>query len=228
MLTKVRYMSANLQSLILVVCAISVTGMALRNELRNSRGRASGQIFEKRSDWREFAVGENWIGDRKAPVTIVEFADFECPACKTLETRLHEAAQKHPKEFAVLYRHFPLEIHPFSQISAIASECAARQNRFAQMHDSLFSNQTSFGKKPWTEIALTAGVSDTARFALCMTDSKISAKVAEDRAAGGRLGVTGTPSLLINEIRVTGAPSPLILDSLIAKALSEKNGARGQ
>lgn len=105
------------------------------------------------------------------------------------------------------------------------SECAARQNRFEQMHDVLFAYQDSIGKSPWWWFADRAGSVDSAKFSSCIGEQGAIAALEYDTTAANRLGVRGTPTVLINDIRHNGLPS---LDSLRAFIERKRDSNTGQ
>jgi protein-disulfide isomerase len=89
------------------------------------------------------------------------------------------------------------------------------------MHDKLFLYQDSLGRKPWAWYADAAGVSDTITFDRCLEDSTVIAQVKRDSVAGAKLGVSGTPTLLIKDLRIDGSPSPEELNRYVSEALRE-------
>jgi protein-disulfide isomerase len=122
-------------------------------------------------------------------------------------------------EFAIVYRNFPLPTHVFAREAALASECAARQGRFREMHELLFDASDSFGLAGWRSFAERANVSDLASFEDCLRDPASGAAVDRDIDAGERLGVRGTPTILVNGYRYRGALTERSLDSLLTVSL---------
>lgn len=207
----------------LVVCALLVTASVVRSQFITPTPPIirSSAMFEDQPDWREYAVAGQRIGRADAKVTLVEFSDFECPACRALATQLHEIMAESPERLAVIYRHMPLASHRFAEQAAIASECSAKFTKFAAMHDTLFAAQRSIGVTPWSELAASIGIADTVAFKHCMKDPASLARVNEDKAAAEKLGVKGTPTVLINGVRFAGVPHRKVLDSLIDLAVSQ-------
>jgi protein-disulfide isomerase len=103
---------------------------------------------------------------------------------------------------SVIYRHYPG--HEFSVAAAIAAECAARSVRFEAMHDLLYAQAESIGKRPWARFAAEAGVSDTVAFSRCVRQRSTIDAIARDTLAATALGVDGTPTFLINDLAVVG------------------------
>lgn len=205
----------NLFTGVLVLCAVLITGLLVRRELMSPSAQAAerepgGTV----SDWRAYADdGKHRAGPEGAPVTIVEFSDFQCPFCRVMAARLDSLRALHPREVAVVYRHYPLRIHPHAVAAARASECAAEQGRFWEMHDALYRQQEAIGQLRWGRFAELAGVADSVAFERCVDRAEAHPAIRNDTIAGGRLGVTATPTLLINQYRITGAPP---LDTLRA------------
>jgi protein-disulfide isomerase len=169
--------------------------------------------------WRDFSQSGHWMGPERAPVTVVVFSDFQCPYCALLMHRLGVLRAKYPQDVAVVYRHFPLAVHQYSMAAARASECAASQGRFEAFHNALFASQEAIGRVPWTHFALTAGVRDTTAFSRCTVSDSALLVVARDSAAAKRLGVEGTPVLLINQTRLEGAQPLDTLEVYVARIL---------
>jgi protein-disulfide isomerase len=151
--------------------------------------------------------------------TEVEFADFQCPSCRQLARRLDATMKKFPTESAVEFRHYPLDIHPYAVAAALASECAADQNKFVEMHDQLFLSRDSIGVATWKGFVQRASVPDLDKCSRCMSDSLHIANVRRDRESAEELGARGTPTGLINGVRFTGSLPQNILDSLVSAAV---------
>jgi protein-disulfide isomerase len=201
----------------MVVCAVIVTGLLVRRELVSASPNPRARIVD---EWRQYAADGHRVGPQDASVTITEFSDFECPYCRTTARDLRIIRDRYPNQVAVVFRHMPLRSHQFAVPAARASECAASQGGFDAMHDALFQSQDSLGVVPWSRFAATAGLKDVGAFDHCMAESGPIAAVARDTSAGRRLGVTGTPTLLINEQLVVGAPPAKVLDRLVQRALN--------
>ena len=141
---------------------------------------------------------------------IVEFSDFQCPFCSRF-VALHDALLSEGLRVRVLYRHFPIPNHPHARNAAIASECAAAQDQFEAMHRTMFGLADSLGTLSWSSLASRAGVPDSAAFVRCLESPESAAAISRDSVAAYKLGLRGTPTLLIGSTRVEGLP---LLDSL--------------
>lgn len=180
------------------------------------------------AEWKTFAVGRR-IGPPKAAVTIVEFADFQCPFCAKAASELAEIRRRHPDDVAIVYRHYPLSFHPFARAAAQATECAAPSGSFASMYDLLYAEQSSLGVTPWEDYARRAGATDSLAFNRCMADTMPVRKIIDrDIAAGKELGIIGTPAFLINDRFVSGYAAPGMLTPFVEKALASAATANSE
>lgn len=175
--------------------------------------------------WRQFALQGHRTGPEHAPVTIVEFADFQCPFCRAATGSLKVLLARYPEQIAVVFREFPLPIHQFATEAAVSAECAGRQGAFDGYHDVLYAWQDSIGKIPWEHFARAAGIRDMVAFGKCLNDTTAAAIVERDRTAGEALHVAGTPTFLVNNVQITGFPGPEALDSVVRVEL--ESSARG-
>jgi protein-disulfide isomerase len=195
----------------LAVCAVIVTTLVVRREVYRPMPRPVPSVTIQR-DWRAFTTAGHLMGPEEAKTTIVEFADFECPYCKRLDGEL-DSLRRLGLDFRVLYRHFPISSHRFALVAARVSECASQQHRFAEMHHALFAFSDSMGLVPWAWYASRAKVRDTIEFSACVKSAAPIPALAADTVAARQLAIGGTPLLLIDSLRIPGAPS---IDSLVA------------
>jgi protein-disulfide isomerase len=153
-------------------------------------------------------------GAADAPVTIVEFSDFECAYCAKAFRDLRDLERRHPGTVRIVFHHFPLDsscnphvqgrFHQAACLAAIAAECAARWGRFWEYHDRLFDAAGSLDREALVGHAVALGL-DREAFATCLDDPASRAIVTDDARAGARLSVTSTPTLIINGRSVQGA-----------------------
>jgi len=137
-------------------------------------------------------------GPAAAPVTIVEFADFECPHCGALYPTLKLVEKNYPDKVRVVYRQFPLtSIHPHAQKAAEAALCAKDQQHFWEFHDSLFEHQDALTIDDLKRRAVNLKL-DTTAFNTCLDSGKQADAVKKDITEGSEAGVTGTPGVFIN------------------------------
>ncbi|HXG71679.1 MAG TPA: DsbA family protein [Gemmatimonadaceae bacterium] len=178
------------------------------------------------ADWKQYATVGTRIGAPHAPVVVTVFEDFQCPFCKSLASDLLAARQRRPSALAVVYRQYPLSSHFHSNGAARAALCAGRQGVFEQMHRKLYEEQDSIGHKAFLEFARESGVSDLGAFEKCLDDPKIQTEIKRDSLAGVRLGISGTPTLLINDLKLVGSPGGRLLDSYIDALIDGRHRSR--
>ena len=150
------------------------------------------------SGWEKaLAVGIR-IGDTAARVTIVEFTDLECPACRRFQDIMREILREHPRDVALVFVHTPLPGHRFAMQAARAAECAERMGRFFPMIDAIFGKQDSLGIKSWGSFALEAGITDSASISACARDARPVGRIDAGVALAEKLEVKATPTVLVN------------------------------
>lgn len=172
--------------------------------------------------WEEIASVGHRVGPPNAAVTIVEFGDFECPVCRNFALgALRAVMAQYPKDVALVHRHWPLPYHRFGYPAAKAAVCASEQGRFKEIHDALYAGQDSLGLKTWRAFAETAGVPDLEAFERCALTAGHFAGIDADSAAAIRIGASGTPSVMVNGLRFSGAPDSATLARHVEAALRE-------
>lgn len=169
-------------------------------------------------------AGDHVLGSKNAKVTVIEYSDFQCPFCRRYwKDSLSQIKKEYIDTGKVrfVYRHYPLEFHPAAMISAKASECADESGKFWEMHDKIFQEQAKSGDgtityteddiKKWAgEIGLNA-----VSFSACLDSDKYTKRINDDLASGTQAGVSGTPTVFINNQRIVGAQPYSIFKSAI-------------
>jgi len=144
-------------------------------------------------------------GPADAPVTIVEFSDFQCPYCARAEATLKKLDQAYAGRIRLVYRDFPLvEIHPRAARAAEAAACASDQGQFWPMHDAIFSHQDKLEDVDLQKSAAGLGL-DAAKFDECLASGRHRPEWQKDAAAGESYGVASTPAFFINGRLLVGA-----------------------
>jgi protein-disulfide isomerase len=143
-------------------------------------------------------------GHEDAPVTLVEYGDYECPYCGMAHPIVKAAQQKLGDQLRFVFRNFPLrEIHPHAHHAAEAAESAAAQGKYWQMHDTIFEHQHALEDKDLLAYAASIGV-DADLVAADLENETYAKRVREDFRSGVRSGVNGTPTFFINGERYNG------------------------
>jgi predicted DsbA family dithiol-disulfide isomerase len=144
------------------------------------------------------------LGPADAPVTIVEFSDFNCPFCQRVVPTLKTLRLRYPEQVRIVYRHFPLDMHPRARAIAEAAVCADEQDAFWAFHDSVFEEADPLSDDEIFALAERVGV-DREALEACLASGRAAEVVEQDIAAGAAAGVTGTPAFFVNGIRMSGA-----------------------
>lgn len=147
------------------------------------------------------------LGNPNAPVTIVEFSDFECPYCgrfhqQTFPQLFEEYIKTGKVKF--VFRDFPLGFHQFAQKASEASECADEQGKYWEYHSTIFQNQASLSLENLKLWAKQLGLNE-GKFNSCLDSGAMAAEVQNDMTEGSQFGVTGTPAFFINGKSISGA-----------------------
>jgi protein-disulfide isomerase len=177
------------------------------------------------ADWTTWVNGGDRIGPDSAPVVLLEFGDFQCPACRQLA--LHElrfVREKYPDQLAVVFRHFPMPYHKFAFAASRAAKCAARQHRFDKIYDLLYEKQDSLGKISFDAIAAQSGVADLHSFHACLSDPTVDKAIQADFDRASGQGINSTPSIAINGNMLPMNPDSSELDYQVRKALRAARG----
>ena len=157
------------------------------------------------------------LGDPEAPITIVEYGDYECPDCFNFVPIIRQVRQKLGERLRFVFRHFPRSnIHPHASMAAEVAEAAGDQGKFWEMHEALFKNQKKLGDLDLTHLALTLGL-EVYRLEGSRGNDRHRRRVKEDYESGVRSGVSKTPTLFINGRRYDG---PIEVDAIIAAAIA--------
>jgi len=160
-------------------------------------------------------------GPRSAPVTVVEYGDYECPYCGLAYSFVKDLEQSLGDLLCFSFRNFPLvTVHPHSEHAAEAAEAAASQGKFWEMHDCLFEHQQALHDRDLVQCAVGIGL-DVPMFIREMTAHRYADRVREDFLSGVRSGVNGTPAFFINGARYQGSLNLRSLLSAIEEMADE-------
>jgi len=170
-------------------------------------------------------AGSPVTGPASAPVTLVEFSDFQCPYCFKATKALDAVLKTYPTQVKLIFKQFPLDSHSQAAFAAQAAIAAHRQGKFWQMHDLMFANRSDLSRPAVMALAAKAGL-DMKKFAADLDSEQTKSTVARDSADGDKAGVDGTPSVFIDGQRYNGslaleAIRPVI-DSEIKKVAAKR------
>lgn len=202
-------MTAKTWGIFIAICVLLIGGLVWMS--RGSRIDVSG-VNQHQAQSGSEASGEiaDWTkGSDDPKVVIVEYADFQCPGCRSAAPVLNEVVDKYGEHVQLIYRHFPLtNIHPHARAAAAAAESAGKQGKFWEMHDLLFENQSEWSNASGTtRTDIFASYADRLdldreQFIFGLTASEVTSKINYDTALGRELGVNSTPTIYIDGEKV--------------------------
>ncbi|MEN0062953.1 MAG: thioredoxin domain-containing protein [Myxococcota bacterium] len=167
----------------------------------------------------EAGTSPRW-GKESAKVQVIEFSDFQCPACQQAAPIVDSLKAKFGDKLSVVFRHLPLPRHPQAARAAQAAECANEQGKFWEYHDKLFADQKAWTDDDFKGLAAELGLSDE-DFGSCLSSDRHVNTVRNDETAAVRAGVNGTPAFFVNGIPVFGVPPEDVFVELIQRELDQ-------
>ncbi|HEX6199552.1 MAG TPA: thioredoxin domain-containing protein [Thermoanaerobaculia bacterium] len=167
--------------------------------------------------------GEPAAGPEDAPVTIVEFSDFECPYCSRVVPTLKRVKEEYGDQVRLVFKQYPLPSHPHAQKAGEASLCAHDQGKFWELHDAMFEDQQNLGPEALVAKAEGLGL-DVGTFRECLQSGRYADAVEEDLREGARAGVSGTPAMFVNGRLVSGAVPYEQISQVIDEELERRSG----
>ena len=171
-------------------------------------------------------AGSPVTGPPNAPITLVEFSDFQCPYCAVATPAIEEVLRAYPKQVKLIFKEFPLEMHPQAPLAASAALAAFKQNKFWEMHDLLFANGSHLSRTNILGFANQLGL-DMKRFESDLNSTEIHETVLRDMQDGDKAGVEGTPTLFVNGQKYNGPVSVQAL-KVVLDAEIQHPGAAGK
>jgi protein-disulfide isomerase len=171
------------------------------------------------------------LGDPRAPVTLVEYSDFQCPLCRNLHDALRGLLPNYPGKVRVVFKDFPIEqVHPWARTAALAGRCAYQQDpeAFWKMYDFIYDHQELISaENAWIKMTDYAGQSgvNVETFKSCMASAEAGAVVNASLANGRQLDVNSTPTIFVNGRRILGA-DPHLLEQYINYELAQQKSGK--
>jgi len=183
---------------------------AIAKQVQRGRTRPQIEAFYKArfsaDQIKEIALEDSPSkGNPGAPVVLVEFADFQCPACRAARPIIEEALKKHEGETRLVFKNFPLSIHQYGEKLARSARAAQLQGKFWEMYGALFDNQDRIAPPVIDELAKGIGL-DLAKFQKDSDSEAVADAVSRDRKQGERLDIQSTPTLFINGRQFPSTP----------------------
>ncbi len=179
---------------------------------------------ETKVNARTMIDDDPWAGSKDARVVVVEFSDFQCPACASAYPVVKELKEKYGDQILFVYRDFPIHsIHPRAQKAAEAAQCAFEQDRFWEFHDILFERQNDWaniGVPKFKEYAVELGL-DADSFNQCLDSDKYREEVQTDLQEGSHFGVQATPTFFINDKNIRGSAPLSMFEVMIDEELNK-------
>lgn len=207
---------SNVLTVILVGCALVVTGLLVHREYNRSNAEEAATQYVE--NWRSLVNASTSRSGNDAPVTIVKITDYECPFCAQLHGTLADLRKEYGGQIEIRYLHYPLATHEQARPAARAAECAAQQGRIAQYHDRLFS-KSDLDEVSWSTLATQSGVPDLAAFEACVENEATDAAVAADLSLTEEIGVRSVPRTIVEGEMIGGSVPAPELRALIEKHL---------
>jgi protein-disulfide isomerase len=159
------------------------------------------------------------LGPANAPVTIIEFGDYQCPYCKLWHEQVYDRLMaNYPDQVRFIYRDFPLPMHPDALPAAEAAACALQQNAFWKFHDALFSQAGGLGRPAYDQYARDLGL-DLSAFDSCLDSHRTQSAINASAQYATGLGVDSTPTFFIDGIPVIGAQPYEVFQQIVDQEL---------
>jgi protein-disulfide isomerase len=171
-------------------------------------------------------TGAPETGPANAPITLVEFSDFQCPYCAAAVPQIQAVLKAYPTQVKLVFKQFPLEQHPQADLAATAALAAQKQGKFWQMHDAMYASQDNLSRSAILAMAAHIGV-NVKRMEEDMDSTAIRETVVRDVQDGTKAGVEGTPTIFINGQKYNGAINLSILKPILDLAVKQ-SGTKDQ
>ncbi len=201
----------------------------IEEEIKNAdallaKGVKLSEVYDKLTtrEAPKVEIGNSPVkGNPKAKVQIIEFSEFQCPYCTRVLPTLKQIEQAYGDQVAIAFKNYPLGFHQHAQLAAEAGLAAHEQGKFWKMHDVLFENQKALERPSLEKYAQDVGL-DLAKFKAALDSGKFRDQVQKDMAAASSVGISGTPSFLINGRLVVGAKPFEEFKAIIDEELAKK------
>jgi protein-disulfide isomerase len=209
----------NVMTLVACVSSIGMAGMAVHRNGPSQEGGSTTIAATPVRDWDRYVTTARHVGSQNARLVIVEFADFQCPACRAMHAALQRLREEYPEDVRIAFHYFPLAYHKRAYDAARAAECANDQGRFAQMHDALYAHFADLDTISLARLASEQGLPNMRQFVSCVALRDKNPVIERDLSLGrDTLRITGTPTFIINGNMYQVAPRFAELEGMAAAA----------
>ena len=194
----------------------------LINKVTELRKQYNSKVLIEPTKYNVPDVSSNpTLGQKDAPVKIIEFADFQCPYCQATEPVLNQIRKTYGSKVSLTYMYFPLPFHQYAESAAKHAVCADKQGKFWEMHDYMYANQDKLTDADLETEAKTLKLDPTS-YDKCLSDPVTANIIQNNKNIATALGVTGTPTFFINGHKISGAQPLFSFTDLIDQELSKK------
>ena len=171
-------------------------------------------------------AGAPFEGPDKAPLTVVEFSDFQCPYCAQAAPQVEALLKVFPTQLKIVFKQFPLDTHPQAAIAAAASVAAQRQGKFWPMHDALFASRDNLSRQNLLALAAANGL-EMKQFQADLDSAAVQQAIARDMQDGNDAGVAGTPTIFLNGQKFNGPIEVSALKPVLDEQLKKLQPGQG-
>lgn len=208
----------------LIIRRLNSLDASVNNLTSTSQVNAQVRNTELPSYIEDVSIDDDpWKGTQNAPITIIEFADYQCPYCASITPVIDKILQEYDGEILYVYRDFPLQhIHPHAFHAAEAANCAGDQGKYWEMHDLLYANQETLDPENFKQYALELEL-DQSSFDECLDLGQHEDEITHDIEQAAEYQVSSTPTFFINGHRVVG-PTGDTLSNIIEGIVVEDAG----
>ena len=208
-------------AIVIIGSIFGVIKMASKPQVSNSGSNISALTISAIND------NENVKGDKNAKVALIEYSDFQCPACASYYPILKKVSENLGAQVKFAYRHFPLPQHKNAKLAATVAEAAGKQGKFWEMHDLIFQNQSDWSEEKNAAVLFAKYAQDLqldlAKFQTDIASEEIKAKIENDYKSGAKAGVNSTPSFFLNGKKLDNPRNYDEFKNAILQALGQSN-----
>lgn len=205
------------------LCAVILTGAFVVRMLSGNVPPVLTRPHTQVDAWKTYIDEGHWMGSADAPVVILEFGDYECPACRGIQGQIEAIRAAYGAKVAFVYRHWPLSYHALAYPAARAAECAGEQGHFEEFHNWLYTDSEWMANPYGRFIAFAERIqmADIDSFETCLDSLDPVDSIERDIAAAERLEASGTPTVLVNDLMLGTAADSATLARMIDDILEE-------